>query len=75
MLHGRRARFSPPVQLAVLVALALLGAWVCWVLVQGIMEPDKVSPVKAWIAGLAFSWAAEPFGVLIAHLLSRKSDT
>lgn len=75
MFAGRHARFPPKVQLAVLIALSALGAWVCWVLVEGIMEPDKVSPVKAWIAGLAFSWAAEPFGVFLAHVLSRKNDT
>lgn len=75
MWAGRTARFSPRVQAAILVGLLaahLLGAW--W-FTDAIMGPDKVEPWRAYTGAILVSLGAEPWGVLIAQGLSRRSDT
>ena len=75
MFAHRSARFPPKVQATILVALLaahLVGAW--W-FVDSIMTPDKVEPWRAYAGAMLVSLGAEPWGVLIALALSRKSDT
>lgn len=75
MFANRVARFPPKVQALVLVALIVAHGFACWLFVDAIMRPDEVSQVRAWAGALAFSIAAEPWGVLYALAISRKKDT
>lgn len=75
MWGNRRARFSPKIQAAVLIACLVVQCYGCWLFIDAITDPGQVRPVKAWAGALMFSLAAEPWGVILALALSRKNDT